>query len=153
MMLPMLPTPTKRPVDAAWKCQRSGDCCTKPIEVVMTREEYLHLLPRIPTGIETHWRKIDERFVALKAQPCPLFIFNGCVVYENRPYNCRRFGCMRPDPKIEPFEMDNSPVGCKNVTDRILTSRAALRLAKLIQRKSQRWGRRFGWEKPNEATT
>lgn len=141
-MLPMLPTP--RPVDDHWTCHRSGDCCTKPLEVVMTKEEQLVLFKHIPQGIETSWRDIDEKFVALKAQPCPLYAFKGCVVYAVRPYSCRRFACMRPNPKKEPFEQ-GGPLGCMNLSDRVSTSRVALRLAKLIQRRAQKWALRHGW--------
>lgn len=142
-MLPMLPQP--RPVAANWTCQRSGECCTRPAEVLMTVEERMHLLPHIPQGIATFWRDSDvPGFVLLKAQPCPFFIFKSCVVYEHRPYNCRRFGCMRPDPKTEPWEEDRQG-NCLNQMARILNSRVARRLAELMQRKAQRWGDKHGW--------
>lgn len=140
--LPMLPTP--RPVDPHWRCQRSGDCCTKPAEVVMTREERVAMLLIAPQTIPSEWRDVNETMVALKAAPCPFFIFHECQVYEARPYSCRRFACLRPDPKIEPFEI-GGPLGCKNLSDRIATSRTALRFARKIQRKGQRWARRHGW--------
>lgn len=140
--LKMLPQP--RPVDPHWTCQQSGECCSLPPEVVMTREERLEVLRAAPEGIKTAWREIDERFVALKAHPCPFYIFKTCLVYASRPFNCRRFGCMRPDPKTEPYEM--GPEGeCLNQMIRISTSRVALRLAKLIQRKAQKWARKHGW--------
>lgn len=112
----------------------------------MTKDEQLTLLPRIPVGIKTQWRVIDNTFVALKAGPCPFYVFKTCLVYSHRPYNCRRFGCMRPDPKSEPFEATDSKLGCKNLEDRIKTSRVALRMAKLLQRKSMRWARAHGWK-------
>jgi Fe-S-cluster containining protein len=115
--LPMLPAP--RPIEAEWKCKRSGDCCTKPLEVIMTKEEAAVLVHAAPPQIVMHFRPIEGsegRYVALKAQPCPLFVFNGCLVYNSRPYNCRRFGCMRPDPKTEPFEID-SPYGSLHQPD------------------------------------
>lgn len=135
----MLPAP--RPVNAEWKCQRSGDCCTLPLEVVMTVQERQRLMAVIPQGIVTHWRETDDpKFVALKAAPCPLFVFHGCLVYENRPYNCRRFGCMRPDTKAEPFELSGA-----NMMDRVKTSRAARRLATHMQKKAQPWAVKMGW--------
>lgn len=140
--------PTPRPVDPHWKCQQSGECCSLPAEVVMTRQERSNILPIIPDGVLTIWRDIDETFVALKAQPCPFFLFGECEVYEVRPYNCRRFACLRPDPKSEPFEFDNSAhklTGCKNADDRFYTSRVARRMLKQIQSKAQRWGARYGW--------
>lgn len=142
--LPMLPQP--RPVDANWKCQRSGDCCTLPPEVVMTREEQRHLMLHIPEGIKSQWREVDEQFVAVKAGPCPFFVFHECLVYEHRPYNCRRFACMRPDPKAERFEVNASVLlGCTNLDVRVATSRVARRLYATIQRKAQRWARKYGW--------
>lgn len=134
--LPMLPAP--RPVDPNWKCQRSGDCCTLPKEVVMTKEEAAILVHAAPKEIQMQFRPVGDGFVALKAAPCPLFAFNGCLVYESRPYNCRRFACMRPDVKAEPFSDE-----C--VTDRIKTSRVALRMAVHIQNKAMRWARKHGW--------
>lgn len=138
-ILPMLPA--ARPVNPEWKCQQSGECCTLPHEVVMTQQERLVLMKHIPEGIVTQWRQTDDpSFVALKARPCPLFVFNGCLVYHVRPYNCRRFGCMRPDVKSEPFEASGA-----NMMDRVKTSRVARRLAELMQRKAQKWARRHGW--------
>lgn len=137
--------PTPRPVDPHWRCQKSGDCCSKPDEVLMTRQERQVLLPAIPQGIKTAWREVNDQFVALKAQPCPFFIFGDCLVYEVRPYNCRRFACLRPDPKLEPWEDGDGPTKCKNTDDRIATSRIALRMMKLFQRKAQRWALKYGW--------
>ena len=141
--------PKARPVEPHWKCKRSGDCCSLPDEVVMTREERTAILPVIPLGIQTAWREIEgTNMVALKAQPCPFFIFKECVVYDVRPYNCRRFACLRPDPKTEPFEFDHTPqklTGCKNADDRFYTSRVAKRLLIQIQRKAQIWARKHGW--------
>ncbi len=139
-----LVTVVTRPVDADWKCQRSGDCCTQPAEVIMTSAERFHLLPRIPEGIVTHWRDVEPGFVALEAHPCPFFIFNGCIVYSDRPYNCRRFGCMRPDPKTERFEL-NDDGDCINLLERVKTSRIAQRLYGRMQRVAQRWARAHGW--------
>ncbi len=136
---PMLPT--SRPVDPHWTCQRSGDCCTKPAEVVMTKQEASVLVLHAPPEVAMEFRKVDEAFVALKAHPCPLFIFQGCLVYSVRPYNCRRFGCMRPDVKAELFEVRGG-----NLLDRVKTSRVARRLAVQMQRKAQRWADKHGWK-------
>lgn len=141
--------PQARPVDPHWKCLRSGDCCSLPAEVSMTREERAAILPKIPQGIKTEWRDAeDPRFVVLKAHPCPFFIFGECVVYDVRPYNCRRFACLRPDPHEEAFEFEHSPskvTGCKNADDRFYTSREARRLLVHIQQKAMRWARAHGW--------
>lgn len=141
--LPMLPVP--RPVDHEWKCQRSGDCCTQPEEVVMTKEEAAAIVHAAPKEIKMAFRAVDTTFVALKAQPCPLYAFKGCLVYSVRPYNCRRFGCMRPDVKAEPFEKDGS-----NLMDRVKTSRVARRMAENMQRRAQRWAVRMGWDAARE---
>lgn len=112
----------------------------------MTREERTALLPHIPQGMQTVWRDVDEQFVALKAGPCPFYIFKGCVVYSVRPYNCRRFGCMRPDPKTEAWEEDRQG-NCLNMTARVLNSRMVLREVRLMQRKAQRWADRHEWRR------
>lgn len=140
-LIPVLPMlPAARPVDAHWKCQRSGDCCTQPREVIMTQHEAAVLVHEAPKEIVMHFRPAGEGFVALKAAPCPLFAFNTCLVYNHRPYNCRRFACMRPDPKSEPFEADGG-----NMMARVKTSRIARRLAVRIQNKAQGWAQKHGW--------
>lgn len=141
----LLPVITPRPpVSADWKCQRSGDCCSLPAEVMMTKEEAAILVHHAPKEIKLHFRPEGDRFVALKAQPCPLFLWGGCAVYEYRPYNCRRFACMRPDPKTESWAFTESG-DCANLWDRLATSRIARRLGQLIQRKAQKWARAHGW--------
>lgn len=110
----------------------------------MTTQEAALLVHKAPAEIKMQFRPVSEGFVAMKAGPCPLFVFNGCLVYSDRPYNCRRFACMRPDPKAEPWETD-SEFGCKNFTDRFKASREVRRLAVKIQRKAQRWALSHGW--------
>jgi Fe-S-cluster containining protein len=134
--LPVIPLP----VDPHWKCQRSGDCCTKPLEVVMTTQEAAAIVHAAPKEIAMHFRPAGGDFVALKAAPCPLFAFNTCLVYAVRPYNCRRFGCMRPDVQAEPFEPDGG-----NLMKRVQQSRTARRLAERMQRKAQGWAQKMGW--------
>lgn len=143
--LPMLPAP--RPVEEGWKCKQSGDCCTKAPEISMTKQEAAHLVAVAPAEITLQFRPDpnDSKFVIMKTGPCPLFVFNGCLVYKDRPYNCRRFACMRPDPKTEPFELD-SQGRCANMWDRFKTSRVARRTLIHIQSKAQRWARKMGWE-------
>lgn len=142
--LPMLPQP--RPVDPKWTCQQSGDCCSIPHEVVMTKQEATTLVHHAPPTITLHFRPVDEKFVALKAGPCPLYVFKTCLAYEHRPYNCRRFACMRPDVKTEKFEADGG-----NLMARVQTSRVARRLYAKIQRKAQRWAVQHGWGEVNAA--
>lgn len=111
----------------------------------MTKEEASILVLHAPKEITMHFRPVDDIFVALKAGPCPLYAFKSCLVYAYRPYNCRRFACMRPDPKSEPFEVSGA-----NLMDRVKTSRVARRLASEIQRKAKRWADKHGWLKAIE---
>lgn len=142
--LPSRPqTPAVLPVDVQWKCQRSGDCCTQPKEVVMTKQEAAVLVHHAPPTIQLQMRPVDEKFVAMKAGPCPLYAFQSCLVYEHRPYNCRRFACMRPDPFTEPFDGRLSAEG--SIMRRAVQSRAIRRLLVRIQRESQRWAVKYGW--------
>lgn len=101
---------------------------------------------------DTTWRDLGGNLVALKAKPCPFFVFSGCLVYASRPYNCRRFGCMRPDPKTEAYVEAQVPahtvladIVCVNLRVRLLQSRVARRAAILLQRKAQRWADTHGW--------
>lgn len=139
--LPMLPP--ARPVDPKWTCQKSGECCTEPKELVMTKEEAGVLVFHAPSTIKLQFRPIDGEpgFLAMKAGPCPLFIFHTCLVYEHRPYNCRRFMCMRPDTGAEPLENE----GYTNMNDRVLTNRKMRRLAIQNQKKHQPWADAHGW--------
>lgn len=150
-------------VDADWHCQRSGDCCTLPDYVVMTVEEQAvindfaeHNLPisRLNRINFDPWR---PGFVALIAHPCPLHEFidgrSTCLVHPVRPYNCRRFACLRPDPHTEPLQLTPlSPVlryglvGCANTRKRLIQSRAARRLFDTIQRRAKRWAITHGWK-------
>jgi hypothetical protein len=141
--LPLFQIPNRQ-VDRQWRCQRSGDCCTKPQEVVMTKQEASHLVFHAPPTIRLQFRPVNDKFVAMKAGPCPLFVFKSCIVYEHRPYNCRRFACMRPDPASEPLELDGQD-RCLNFWDRIATSKEARKLARWIQRRAQEWAHKMGW--------
>lgn len=138
--LPLLPEP--RAVDPHWKCVRDGACCTDIQEVVMTKEEAAVLVHNAPPEIVMHFRPVDEHFVALKAKPCPLYAFSSCLVYAVRPYACRRFACLRPDVRAEPFE----PAGT-NMSDRTQTSRVARRMMQRIQNKAMGWAQAHGWKK------
>ena len=130
-----------RKVDPHWQCCRSGDCCTIPSSIVMSAPERR----LIEAYVEDH--QIDRPltfiglaggFFALKAAPCPLYDAEAaaCTVYPVRPFNCRRFVCLRPDVKAEAFEADGS-----NMLDRVKQSRVARRIAEKFQRKAQRWAR------------
>lgn len=139
-VIPLRSAPQARPVDPEWQCQHSGDCCTLPPEVVMTKQEAAAMVHAAPSTIALQFRDAGNNFVALKARPCPMFVFKHCLVYDVRPYNCRRFGCMRPDPAAEPFELDGG-----NMIARVGVSRIARRIAVRMQTKAQRWARKMGW--------
>lgn len=147
----MLPAP--RPVDPDWSCQREGSCCRVPPFVVMTHAERrtVELAASVTARDAVLGWEADptDGFVRLLAGPCPLYAehqgLGQCRVYTYRPYNCRRFGCMRPDVKAEPFDG-------LNMSDRVKTSRIARRLAEKLQRKAQRWARIHGWKDDAHAT-
>lgn len=134
------------PVDPWWTCQRTGECCQKVAEVVMTTEEMRTLVLHAPPTIQMEFRPRGDGFVAMRAAPCPLHIFGDCTVYEHRPYNCRRFGCMRPFPKEEPFDP-----GGGNMMIRVANARPARRLAERMQKKAQAWAVKHGWGPPSES--
>jgi Fe-S-cluster containining protein len=111
----------------------------------MTKEEASILVLHAPKEITMSFRPVDDLFVALKAGPCPLYAFKSCLVYAYRPYACRRFACMRPNVRTEPFEVSGA-----NLMDRVKTSRVARRMAERIQRKAQVWADKHGWLKVRE---
>ena len=103
----------------------------------------------------------DPRFVFLAGRPCPILGFDAkglavCTEYERRPYNCRRFGCFRPDPATEPFELEpvdlpNRRLGCANLSDR-LGDRQVRRQYARMQRKAQQWALKHGWTQEDAPT-
>ena len=153
--------PGKLPVDTDWSCHRSGDCCTIPEFVIMRHEEREVLQDyadkNLPIKLLNKMNFVagpEPGFDALVAQPCPLYdrTSRTCMVYPVRPYNCRRFACMRPDVTTEPLKiMPTQPlmvfgaIGCINTRQRLLESRVARRTFEGIQRKAQRWARQHGW--------
>lgn len=146
------------PVDDAWTCHRTGDCCRQTQAITVSSQE-ADLLQgwadqhfTIGELGRLRWAPDRPGFVRLKAGPCPFLSEKGqCRVYEVRPYNCRRFACLRVDPKTEALHLiPNSPyfkdqTGCFNTRERVLGSRAARRLYERIQRHAQRWARAHGW--------
>lgn len=135
----------KRLVVIPWTCHQTGDCCRIP-QLVMTVEEARLLQDACSDPKSLSWLPVQyqPKFVALVCGgQCPFLVDNRCSVYDIRPYNCRRFMCLRPDPASEPLESDGR--GCANLSDRVQDSREALRFYNLNQRKAQRWGRQHGW--------
>ncbi len=141
----------KRLTVIPWKCDQTGDCCKAVSGVVMTKEEAETLGTALPKDkwLSLVWKpgppSTTGTFVELVANPCPLLVDNRCSVHSVRPYACRRFACLRPDPANEPFEPDHGEFGCGNARDRITTDRNARRFMALTQRKAQRWARDHGW--------
>lgn len=95
-------------------------------------------------------------FVNLKARPCPLLIdVSGkpvCSIRESRPYSCRRFMCLRPEPEQEPLQfvpltnlLTYGNVGVINLRERLVHSRVARRMYEKNQRKAMRWADKHGW--------
>lgn len=152
--------PESRPVEPGWTCKRSGDCCRKVTEVAMTQQEAALLQEWADANLTIkelsaiRWQgHQNPQFVILEAGPCP-FLRNGneCAVHPIRPFNCRRFGCLRPDPPSEPLQMapltpyvKYGEIGCSNLRDRLVHSRVARRIYELLQRKGQRWALKHGW--------
>ena len=156
---------TNRPIPLPWSCQRSGDCCSSVSQIVMTREEaeIVRAHTAIPLTFYTH---LDRRFVYLTGKPCPLLDYETdvrghrgpavCTVHAVRPYNCRRFGCFRPDVRSEPYEPETVDLpllrlGCANLSDR-LANRGVRRAYALMQRKAARWALTHGWSQDMTGT-
>ena len=136
----------KRLVVLPWHCSKSADCCQGP-RLVMTRQE--HALLEATTHRSLLTEPAPRGLVAMLGAPCPMLKDNLCSVYPVRPYNCRRFGCYRPDVTKEPFEKGTvEQLGCVNLADR-LGDRRVRRDYALNQRKAMRWARKMGW---SEAT-
>lgn len=123
---------------AGWTCVRDGACCTIPAEVVVTPEEAQAMIahPRA-AGIDARWQVRSDGLIALQARPCPFYQQKACVVYDTRPYNCRRFMCGRRDVQAEAFTENPVPM--------ILADRGLRRTARRLQDKAQRWARTHGW--------
>jgi Fe-S-cluster containining protein len=147
--------PLEFPVDPNWKCQQDGACCRIP-EIAMTRSEaqvlqlQASVLPDRP-HLSFVEHPINAHFVLMQAGPCPFLGVgldgrSSCRVYSHRPYNCRRFQCLRPDVKTEPFIPDQSEFGCANTSQRLKKSRVARRMFALLQRKAMKWARNHGWQ-------
>lgn len=103
-----------------------------------------------PSNSRLEFRRADaDGFVFMKAGPCP-FLIDGpigktqCSAHSIRPYNCRRFQCQRPDPKVEAFE-HGGDMGCRNLSDRVDNSRVARRQYEVSQRRAQKVARGMGW--------
>lgn len=142
----------KRLTVIPWECHQTGDCCRAVSGVVMTKEEAETLGQVVSRDkwLALSWKpgppSTVGTFVELVANPCPLLTDDGkCSVHSVRPYNCRRFACLRPDPANEPFEPDHDRFGCGNARVRVDTDRGARRFLELLQRKAMKWALSHGW--------
>lgn len=111
----------------SWTCHQSGDCCRTPPFIVMTDAEAKLMVARADRATRDLVFRPDTRegYVQMLAGPCPFLHGEAtCAVYDVRPYNCRRFACLR---------------GFRG-TD---TEAHAVRV--LIQRKAQVWADAHGW--------
>lgn len=150
----------QRPVDPHWHCHRTGDCCRSVEAVTMTHQEAAAVQAKADATFtlgelqRLQWEPHQNpQFVNLVAKPCPLLRgTNECSVHDVRPFNCRRFGCLRPDPQIEPLHMAPlSPfvrygtVGCSNLRERLMQSKMARRVYAKLQQRGFRWAYAHGW--------
>lgn len=126
-----------------WTCHRSGDCCTKPAAVVVSQSERRVLQDAAERlGLTLQWRAGDRpRFTSLVARPCPFYEASvGCRVYEERPFNCRRYMCGRDDLS-EPYDANTM----HGIPMRVLTS-ADLRSDYMVQQaEAHKWADAHGW--------
>lgn len=120
----------------------------------MTPQEAIKVRDARPDLALQWYHHHDGRFVYLKGHPCPLLQMDGtrasCTVHAVRPYNCRRFGCFRPDPHTEPYEPEpldlaRGRLGCANLSDRLAESRSVRRAYARMQRRATHWAVTHGW--------
>lgn len=138
----------KWPVVEDWHCCQSGDCCRAVGALLMTQDERALIESTLSDEKRASlvWRPYTDNVrVTLQGPPCPLLDDNRCSVYAVRPYQCRRWGCFRPDPKAEPLIADHGFLGAKNTRERYEQSRTVRRELQLMERKAQRWGLKHGW--------
>ena len=136
----------------AWSCHRSGDCCLDVQQIVLTPAEVEALTaarPDVAMVVRPH--HADQRFLVWETPTgCPMLAreLDGtptCTVYDVRPYQCRRFMCLREEG--EPFRA-GGPMGCRNLSDRLETNRHALAFYGSHQRRAQKsWADAHGWTK------
>lgn len=112
-----------------------------PLVVVMTLAERRVLEAHAEQALRPlAWRYHPQTgFTVLNAAPCPFVTDdNRCGVYDVRPYNCRRFACMRPDPSAEPF-------GGAAMDARLRAAETAPAVDQ-VQAEAQPWALAHGWK-------
>lgn len=132
-----------------WTCAADGECCRQVGAVVMTLAESAVLRRAAPPGVVLQMDGLgDGRRVQLRPTDtgaCPLLGGDGrCTVHPVRPYNCRRFACLRHDKTTEPLVV-GGPMGCINTEYAVRTNPEARVFYAAYQRTAQRWGRAMGW--------
>ena len=137
--------------DFQWTCRRSGDCCLEVRVISLTPAERDVLAQARPDVALDVVPQKDTRFLTWSVpKGCP-FLSRGldglatCTVHEIRPYNCRRFLCLRDEG--EPYR-SGGPMGCKNLSERIDRNVHAMEFYRTHQRYAQRdWADSHGWSR------
>lgn len=156
-----------RPIAIPWTCHQTGDCCRSIGGLTVTAKERdilearsasarvpLEFLPHPDDAARITAAKAEGRmdwtppaFYILQTKPdCPFISdTNQCLVYDARPFNCRRFLCGRVDVSRESLEQ-GGPMGCYNLSDRIDTSLRFMEFYKSHERHAMQWARQHGWK-------
>lgn len=123
----------------------------------MTKEERKEIEAAAPSDVKLVWlaRPEGDQFEELQAGPCPLLGYDDqgqaeCRVWEKRPYNCRRWGCFRPDPSAEMFMPepnlpDQGLFGAGCLTARVQAHPQVLRALVVMQNAAKPWATAHGW--------
>ena len=130
----------------SWTCGRTGDCCRQAGALVMSHQEADLVVANTtrPLAWVPHPNAGLVGLVHPEGRPqCPLLGDDGlCTIHAVRPYNCRRFLCLRdPGEPLQP----GGPLGCRNTETRVIQVRGARRFYEKNQRRAQRWARDHGW--------
>lgn len=138
-------------VQPVWTCHRSGDCCQGPDLVVTHAEAEILKAAAVQLGRPdvTFVRYPDPAFVVLRGSPCHFLGADAqgtptCLVYDVRPYNCRRFACYRDDPTTEPLQR-GGPIGCHNALAKMRTSQVIREDYRRREADAKPWGFAHGW--------
>ena len=132
-------------MSAYWECDKRGDCCRQPAAVSMTRQEKKAIIRARPDAREMAWTPLGNNMFELKAHPCPLLGADGlCTVYDVRPYNCRRFMCLRGPGESWITGMHGQ---CVNLEKRLKYSNHALAFYLTNQQAAMPWADRHGWSR------
>ncbi len=129
-----------------WRCQGSGDCCRGVKRVSMTFAERRELEAQAAKATRRLQWRYNERpnMTDLVAAPCPfLDAENRCAVHDVRPYNCRRWGCLRSDVKAQPFVDEDTAAILRRMPE-------ALPVLQRMQSEGQAWALAHNWRKDQQ---